>query len=89
MRRFILGAQLEPLALIKVLDREKMSFRPSKRLRKFRTQKLLKIVSFQKIILSQLEYVGGHRCPPGSILPPSEAMVSIASSSRGRGESIY
>jgi hypothetical protein len=34
------------------------------------TEKLLKIVSCQKIVLSQLEKVGGHRDPPGSILPP-------------------
>jgi hypothetical protein len=36
-------------------------------------EKLLKIVNYQncqKTVLSQLEKVGGHRYPPGSILPP-------------------
>jgi hypothetical protein len=36
-------------------------------------EKLLKIVNYQncqKVVLSQLEKVGGHRYPPGSILPP-------------------
>jgi hypothetical protein len=34
-------------------------------------EKLLKIVNYQncqKIVLSQLEKVGGHRYPPGSVL---------------------
>jgi hypothetical protein len=37
------------------------------------SEKLLKIVNYQncqKTVLSQLEKVGGHRYPPGSILPP-------------------
>jgi hypothetical protein len=34
------------------------------------TEKLLKIVSCQKIVLSQLEKVGGHRDPPGSDITP-------------------
>ena len=36
-------------------------------------EKLLKIVNYQncqKIVLSQLEKVGGHRYPPRSIIPP-------------------
>jgi hypothetical protein len=52
---------------------------------------MLKIVNcqnYQKTVLSQLEKVGGHRYPPGSILPPYEAMVSIALSSQGRGKSV-
>jgi len=32
-------------------------------------EKLLKIVSFQKNVLSQMEKVGGHRDPPGLYLP--------------------
>jgi hypothetical protein len=35
-------------------------------------EKLLKIVNYQncqKVVLSQLEKVGGHRYPPGSIGP--------------------
>jgi hypothetical protein len=31
------------------------------------TEKLLKIVSFQKTVLSQLDKVGGHQDPPGSV----------------------
>jgi hypothetical protein len=34
------------------------------------TEKLLKIVSCQKTILSQLDKVGGHRDHAGSIHPP-------------------
>jgi hypothetical protein len=37
------------------------------------SEKLLKIVNYQncqKTVLSQLENVGGHQYPPGSILPP-------------------
>jgi len=48
---------------------KKTSFRASKRLYKFRTQKNAKIVNYQnceKVVLSQLEKVGGHRYPPGS-----------------------
>jgi hypothetical protein len=56
-----------PPAIIEKLDPEKPSFRPSKWPRKL---KLLKIVNSQKIVLSQLEKVGGHRYPLGSILPP-------------------
>jgi hypothetical protein len=49
---------------------QKTSFRASKWPRKL---KLLKIVNYQncqKHVLGQLEKVGGHRYPPGSILPP-------------------
>jgi hypothetical protein len=70
-----------PLSMLEKRDPEKPSFRPSKWPRKL---KLLKIVNYQncqKTVLSQLEKVGGHRYPPGSILPPYEAMVSIMLSS--------
>ena len=56
-----------PLAIIVKLNPEKPSFRPSKWPRKL---KLLKIVDYQncqKTILSELEKVGGHRYPPGSL----------------------
>ena len=66
-----------PLAIIDNPDPEKPSFRPSKWFQKL---KLLKIVNCQKIVLSQLEKVGGHRYPPGSILHPYES-VSIELSS--------
>jgi hypothetical protein len=48
---------------------KKASFVASKRLQKFKTQKTAKIVNyqnFQKVVLRQLEKVGGHRYPPGS-----------------------
>jgi hypothetical protein len=41
--------------IIEVLDPKKTSFRPSKWPRSLGTEKLLKIVSCQKIVLSQLE----------------------------------
>jgi hypothetical protein len=64
------GGSIGPLVIIEKIDPEKPSFRPSKWPRKL---KLLKIVNFQncqKTVLSQLEEVGDHRYPPGSILPP-------------------
>jgi hypothetical protein len=51
------GGSIMHLAIIDKLDLEKSSFRPSKWPRKL---KLLKIVNCQKIVLSQLEKVGGH-----------------------------
>jgi hypothetical protein len=61
-----LGGSIMPSTIIEKLDPEKPSFRPSKWPRKL---KLLKIVNYQncqKIVLSELEKVGGHRYPPGS-----------------------
>jgi hypothetical protein len=55
MRRFILGAQSKPLAIIEVLDHEKNSFRPSKWPRKFRNRKTAKNSKLPKTVLSQLE----------------------------------
>jgi hypothetical protein len=40
---------------------------PQNDLRSLGVEKLLKIVSFQKTMLSQLEKVGGHQDPTGSI----------------------
>ena len=52
-----------------------MSFRASKLLQKFRTRKILKIVSCAKnekvkeMMAFQIEYVGGYQYPPGSLRP--------------------
>jgi hypothetical protein len=62
------GGSIRPSIIIEELDLEKPSFRPSKWPRKL---KLLKIVNCQnchKIVLSQLEKVGGHRYPYGSFI---------------------
>jgi hypothetical protein len=59
-----------PLDIIEKLDPKKTSFRPSKWPWKLKTAKNSKLPKLQKIVLSQLEKVGGHRYPPGSILPP-------------------
>jgi hypothetical protein len=64
-----LGIKKQSLAIIEVPNREKMLFMPSS-LGSLGPEKLLKIVSCQKNVLSQLENVGGHRDPPESILPP-------------------
>jgi hypothetical protein len=77
-----------PSTIIEKLNPEKPSFRPSKWSRKFKMLKIVNCQNCQKIVLSQLEKVGGHRYPSGSILPPYEAMVSIALSSWGRGKSV-
>jgi hypothetical protein len=60
IKDIFLGAQLETLDNIDVIYQRKTSFRPSKWPWKFRSRKIAKIVNFQKTILSQLEYVGGH-----------------------------
>jgi hypothetical protein len=66
-----LGGSIEPLAIIEVPDHEKTSFRPSKWPQKFGNRKTAKNSKLpKKNVLSQLEKVGGHRDPPGSILPP-------------------
>jgi hypothetical protein len=50
-----LGAQSKPLDIIEVLDPEKIHLGPQNGHRSLGTENLLKIVSFQKIVLSQLE----------------------------------
>jgi hypothetical protein len=50
-----LGAQLEPLAIIEVLYPEKIHLGPQNGPESLGTEKLLKIVNCQKIVLSQLE----------------------------------
>jgi hypothetical protein len=64
-----LGAQYA-LAIIENLDPKKPSFRPSKWPRKLKLLKIVNCQNCQKIVLSQLEKVGGHRYPPW-INPPS------------------
>jgi hypothetical protein len=61
MRRFILGAQLEPSNIIEVPDREKTSFRPSKWPQKFRNQKTAKN---SKLPTNCFEPVGIGGWPP-------------------------
>jgi hypothetical protein len=53
------------LGIIEELDPEKPSFRPSKWPRKLKLLKIVNCQNCQKTILSQLEKVGGHRCPSG------------------------
>jgi hypothetical protein len=55
-----------PSAIIDNLDPEKTSFRPSKWPQKLKLLKIVNCQNCQKIVLSQLEKVGGHRYPPGS-----------------------
>jgi hypothetical protein len=64
------GGSIMPLAIIKELDPEKPSFRSSKWPRKLKLLKIVNCQNCQKIVLRQLEKVGGHRYPSGSILPP-------------------
>jgi hypothetical protein len=64
------GGSIMPLAIIEDLDPEKPSFRPSKWPRKLKLLKIVNCQNCQKTVLSQLEKVGGHRYPSGSILPP-------------------
>jgi hypothetical protein len=63
------GGSMMPLAIIEKLDPEKPSFRPSKWLRKLKLLKIINSQNCQKIVLSQLGKVGGHRYPPGSCSP--------------------
>jgi hypothetical protein len=60
------GGSIMPLAIIEELDPEKPSFRPSKWPRKLKLLKIVNCQNCQKIVLSQLEKVGGHRYPYGS-----------------------
>ena len=54
------GGPMMPLAIIEELDPEKPSFRPSKWPRKLKLLKIVNCQNCQKIVLSQLEKVGGH-----------------------------
>ena len=56
-----------PLPIIENLDLEKYSFGPSKWPQKLKTAKNSKL---PENCLKPVEKVGGHRYPPGSILPP-------------------
>ena len=49
---------------------QKTSFRASKRPRKFRTRKTVKTAKLENNCLEPGGQVGGHWCPPGSVLPP-------------------
>jgi hypothetical protein len=59
-----------PSYIIEELYTEKPSFRPSKWPRKLKLLNIVNCQKCQKTILSQLEKLGGHRYPSGSILPP-------------------
>jgi hypothetical protein len=61
LRRFILGAQSEPLAIIEKLDPEKPSFRPSKWPQKLKTAKNSKL---PKLPENCFERVGKGGWPP-------------------------
>jgi hypothetical protein len=56
-----------PLAIIEDLYPEKPSFRPSKWPGKLKLLKIVNCQNCQKIVLSQLEKVGGHRYPSGPL----------------------
>jgi hypothetical protein len=64
------GGSIMPLDIIENLDLKKPSFGPSKWPRKLKPAKNSKLPKLPENVLSQLEKVGGHRYPPGSILPP-------------------
>jgi hypothetical protein len=57
-----------PLAIIEKIYPEKPSFRPSKWPWKLKLLKIVNCQNFQKIVLSQLEKVIGHRYPSRSEL---------------------
>jgi hypothetical protein len=54
------GGSIIPLSIIEEIDTEKPSFRPSKWPRKLKLLKIVNCQKCQKIVLSQLEKVGGH-----------------------------
>jgi hypothetical protein len=60
------GGSIMPLNIIENLYPEKPSFRPSKWPQKLKLLKIVNCQNCQKIVLSQLEKVGGHRYPPRS-----------------------
>jgi hypothetical protein len=64
------GGSIMPSTMNENLDSEKTSFRPSKWPKKLKLLKVVNCQNCQKIVLSQLEEVGGHQYPPESILPP-------------------
>ena len=62
------GGLIMPLTIIEKLYPEKPSFRSSKWPRKLKLLKIVNCQKCQKTVLSQLEKVGGHRYPYGSLL---------------------
>ena len=52
------------------INPKKHSFSPSKWPRKLKLLKIVNGQNCQKTVLSQLEMVGGHQYPPGSIILP-------------------
>jgi hypothetical protein len=62
------GGSIMPSIIIEELDPEKPSFGPSKWPRKLKLLKIINCQNCQKIVLSQLEKVGGHQYPYGSII---------------------
>jgi hypothetical protein len=57
-----------PLAMIEELNPEKPSIRPSKWPQKLKLLKIVNCQNCQKTVLSQLEKLGGHRYPFGSLV---------------------
>jgi hypothetical protein len=51
VKKFILGDNLEPLEIIKVLDREKLHLGRQNAPKSLGIEKLLKIVNFKKTVL--------------------------------------
>jgi hypothetical protein len=66
IRRLIWGDKLNPSFIIEVIYHEKHRLGPQNGPGSSRTKKMLKIVSFEKTVLSQLDKVDGHRDPPVS-----------------------
>jgi hypothetical protein len=64
------GGSIMPSNIIENLDLEKPSFRPSKWPRKLKPAKNSKLPKLPENCFEPVEKVGGHRYPPGSILPP-------------------
>jgi hypothetical protein len=58
------GGSIIPLVIIENIYPKKPSFRPSKWPRKLKLLKIVNCQNCQKVVLSQLEKVGGHRYPP-------------------------
>jgi hypothetical protein len=52
------------------------------------TEKLLKVVSFQKMALSQLDKLGGHQDPPGSADGIIKPDIEIGSIKHLQGEQV-
>jgi hypothetical protein len=61
------GGSITPLVIIEKINLENPSFRPSKWPWKLKLLKIVNCQNCQKTVLSQLESVGGHQYPPGSI----------------------